>query len=397
MVGAADIIANRLWRPVAQKDRPRMLDLRQKRFGIGHAQFQMFGRDTVRQARGGGQIGDRDHSAIGRPAGPGNGAAFECLQMLVHGRRDSLTKGRVRGDQDRLRALVVFGLGEQVQRDPVGVVVGIGDHQNLGRACDHVDAHAAKDASLGGGHIGVAGPCDLVHRCDGLGAIGHGRDSLRAPDAIDRVHTRKLRGQQNQWIDHPARRGRTDHQPLHPRHLRGNSVHQDRGGIAGQPPRHIKPRRRHRPPAPAQFRPGGITPTFVLRALAVVIGTDARGRQFQRVALARRDACAGGINFPIRKSQRFGRQFQFVEPRGQLDHRRVTARAHIGDDGSDRVIDIDGLFALGAEKGCEGGFELGVSGVQELGHGSVHRFARYLDHSGPKGNRAMHNFQRRDA
>ena len=36
-----------------------------------------------------------------------------------------------------------------------------------------------------------------------------------------------------------------------------------------------------------------------------------------------------------REGKRFGRQRQAVEARGQVDHRRVAARAHIGDDGGD--------------------------------------------------------------
>ena len=66
------------------------------------------------------------------------------------------------GDQDRLRAFVVFGLAEEVERDPVRVIVGVGDDEDFGRPGDHVDADAAKDPTLGGGDEGVAGAGDLV-------------------------------------------------------------------------------------------------------------------------------------------------------------------------------------------------------------------------------------------
>ena len=66
-----------------------------------------------------------------------------------------------------------------------GIVAAIGDHQDFRRAGDGVDADLAEDFALGGGDIGIAGADNLVHRGDGLGAIGQGGDGLGPADAVD--------------------------------------------------------------------------------------------------------------------------------------------------------------------------------------------------------------------
>ncbi len=71
---------------------------------------------------------------------------------------------RIVGDQDRLRAFVMLGLGEQVGGDPVGIVLGVGDDQHFRRAGDHVDADLSEHLALGLGDIGIAGADDLVDR-----------------------------------------------------------------------------------------------------------------------------------------------------------------------------------------------------------------------------------------
>jgi hypothetical protein len=40
-------------------------------------------------------------------------------------------KGGIVGDQDRLRGGIVLGLAEQVGRDPLRIVLGIGNHQDF--------------------------------------------------------------------------------------------------------------------------------------------------------------------------------------------------------------------------------------------------------------------------
>ena len=58
----------------------------------------------------------------------------------------------------------MLGLGQQIDGDAAGIVGGVGQHDDLGRAGDGVDADAAEHLALGLGDIGVAGPDDAVHR-----------------------------------------------------------------------------------------------------------------------------------------------------------------------------------------------------------------------------------------
>ena len=83
-----------------------------------------------------------------------------------------------------LRGLVVLGLGQQVDRDAARVLRGVGEHHDLGRAGDAVDADPAEHLALGLGDIGVAGPDDAVHR----------RDAWRCPRPAPRPPARRRPG-----------------------------------------------------------------------------------------------------------------------------------------------------------------------------------------------------------
>ena len=329
----------------------------------------MLRRDPVRQRRGLVQVLHHDHRPIVAPARPRDGPPLQRLQPRLHRRRHRPAKARVIRDQQRLRALVMFGLAHQVERDPVGIVVLVGDHQDFGRPGDHVDPDLAEDPALGRRDKGVAGARDLVHRGNAFGPIGQRRHRLRPADAIDLVHSGDPRGQQHQRIDHAAGSRHADRQPLHPRHLGRNRVHQHGRRIGGQPARHVKPRRRNRTPPPAQGRAVGVGPERVLGHLADVVGADALGGEFQRLALFRGHLLDGRVHLGGRDRQRRRRQVHPVEFGRQLDHRRIAARAHIGNDAGDHCIHIRAVLALGVQQRGEGGLETGLGRVQEDGHG----------------------------
>jgi hypothetical protein len=109
-------------------------------------------------------------------------------ELACHAGGDRLNVARVGRDEDRLRQLVVLGLGEEIHRHPVGLRAAVTHHHDLRRAGDHVDADDAEHAPLGGRDIGVAGAHDLVHRRNRRGAVGERRDRLRSSDAEHAVH-----------------------------------------------------------------------------------------------------------------------------------------------------------------------------------------------------------------
>ena len=120
----------------------------------------------------------------------------------------------------------MFGLAEQVERDPIGIIVAIGDHKDFRRAGDHVDADLPEDTAFCGSDKGVSGARDLIDRSDRLGAIGQSSHSLCAADPVNLIHPRKACGQQDKRVGHPVRRGHRDDQPAHPGDTGRDRVHQ---------------------------------------------------------------------------------------------------------------------------------------------------------------------------
>ena len=95
-----------------------------------------------------------------------------------------------------------------------GVLVAVGDHQDLRGTGDHVDADLAKDLALGFGDVDVAGADDLVDRADARGAKGQRADRLGAADAVDLVDPGERGGDQDQSGQRAVRRRHRHHQPL---------------------------------------------------------------------------------------------------------------------------------------------------------------------------------------
>jgi len=84
--------------------------------------------------------------------------------------------------------LVVLGLREQVERDPLGIGAAVADHRDFRRTGNHVDAHLAEHLPLGLGHVHVAGTDDLVDARHRGRAEGERRHRLRAADREHAVH-----------------------------------------------------------------------------------------------------------------------------------------------------------------------------------------------------------------
>ena len=104
-----------------------------------------------------------------------------------------LGKSRIRGHEVAGCHGIVLRLRHEVGSDHDGVGRGVCEHAHLGGACDHVDAHVARDTALGGGNEGVTGTHDLLDGRDGLSAIGCGSDGLGTSHGIQLVHTRDCR------------------------------------------------------------------------------------------------------------------------------------------------------------------------------------------------------------
>ena len=224
-------------------------------------------------------------------AARGSDASCDCDRLL-----DRVGERGIVGDQDRLRAGVMLGLGQQIGSDPVGMAGLVGEDQHLGGPGDHVDADLAEDEPLGGRHIGVAGPDDLGDRRDGRGAVGERRHRLGAADAVDLVDAGKLRRRQHQRRQLAAGRRHHHDQARHAGHLGGHRVHQHRRRIGGGAARDIEADRLDRGPARAELDPERVGEALVLGQLAAVIGLDAVAGERQRIERPAVAGCGGQLD-----------------------------------------------------------------------------------------------------
>jgi hypothetical protein len=172
VVGPADIVADRLGRVVAEKDRAGIAYPGIDRLGLGKRQFDMLGGDCVGKIDRIVQRLDENDSAMISPAFAGHLRRAQHGQLLVHLPEHFICKLGTGRHQYGLRAHAVLGLGQQVGRNPVGPGRFVGNHQHLGRPGNHVNADSPEHLALGFGHIGIARPDDLGDRGDGAGAEG---------------------------------------------------------------------------------------------------------------------------------------------------------------------------------------------------------------------------------
>ena len=121
----------------------------------------------------------------------------------------------------------MFSLRQQINGNPAGIILGIGDYQNFRGAGNRINANRAVDLPLGGGNIGIAGPDNLVDRCNGFGAIGQSGDSLRTANPPDFINTGNTGSRQHHRADKPVRRRNDNHPPLDPGNGRRHGIHQN--------------------------------------------------------------------------------------------------------------------------------------------------------------------------
>ncbi len=150
---------------------------------------------------------------------------------------DPIGHGVVPHDQRDGSARTVFGLGQEIDRDPRRIDGVVRDDRDLGGARDPVDADDAEHLSFGLGDERVAGPDDDVDRPQGTGAERHRRDRLRATDRIDLVDPGDRRRGEDRVVHVPGRVGwRAEHDFAHTGDAGGQHGHQHRRSQRCAPP-----------------------------------------------------------------------------------------------------------------------------------------------------------------
>ena len=190
----------------------------------------------------------------------------------------------------------MFGLRQQIQCNPVRVIVAIRNHQYLGRACDHINANFTKHTTLGRCHKRISRPCNFINRRDRFGAIGKRGNRLRTANTVNFVDPRNTCGHHHQRIAHSVRRWHHNRQTAHPCYFCRNRIHQYRTGIRRQTTWHVKPRRRHRCPTPSQRSTHLVGPHRIFGHLAHMIGTDTFRSQLKCCTIRGTDQGTLGLN-----------------------------------------------------------------------------------------------------
>ena len=368
VVGSGDIVAQSLGDVPAEEDRAGVPHPAGQSVRLGNGQLQMLGRDAIDERRRRIEALDHDDAAVPLPARRRRLAPSQGRQMRLHRGADRVGEGGVVGDQDRLRRLVVLGLRQQVDRDPGGVGVCVGDDQHLRRPGDHVDPDLAEHLPLGRGDIGIAGADDLVDRGDALGAVGQGRHRLGAADAVDLVDAGEPGRGQDQRVEHPVRRGHGHDQAVDAGDAGRQRVHQHRRRVGGGAARHIEAGRVDRRPAIAEANAACVHLVVVGRPLPGVEPLDPLGGELEggnRLGVA---AGREPVDLVRRHPQRLRRKLQPVEPAAVVDQRRVAAGADVGDDRGHRFAHIGRVLALCRQHGRERGLEAGRGAVKPQRH-----------------------------
>ena len=267
----------------------------------------------------------------------------------------------------------MFGLAEQIHGHPLSRCAAIGQDQNFRGAGDHVDAHGAKHSLFGAGHIGVARTGDFVDLGDGGGAVGQRSHGLRATHRESAAHTGHTGGGQHQGVAHACWRGHHHDDLLHPGHMGGNRVHQHRGGVSGFATRHINAHAVQWRDFLAEQRAVfvAVAPTLARRLfLRFVVLSDTGRRGLQSVPLRCRQAVQGSLQLGLGDLQGLhAGGLQSIKTLGVLQHRRITALLHIGQDGGHALLDGGVGVGRPMQAGPKSHFKTGICRVQLQGLG----------------------------
>ncbi len=270
--------------------------------------------------------------------------------------------------KNRLGALVVLGLGEEVGGDPGRIGAGVGNDENLRGAGDHVDPDATEYLALGLGDVGVAGADDLVDRGDGGRAVGQRRDRLRPAHPIDLVDAGDVGGRQDERIDVAIRRRRHHRHAPAAGHLGRDRVHQNGAGIGGGAARHVEADRIDRPPAEAEADALIVPIVEIGRELALVEGADPAGGQLERRQLGTAAGGKGGGDRLLADPELPGLEVEAVEARRQPDEGRVALGPYLVEDGAHGVPHVGRLLAPALDERLEGSGEARVPLVKPARH-----------------------------
>src|SRR5918996_3123660 len=218
VVGAGDVVAEGGAGAGADEDAAGAGHAVRERLGLLADQLEVLGGDLLRRLQTGTRARDLDRLHVGHPV------------------RHGLDQRGLRRDQPELAVETVLRLCEQVQSDQLGVRARGGEHGQLARSGEAVDAHLPDDLALRLGHPRIAGPDDHVDSRDRLGAVRQRGDRLRPAHPVHLGHLTEHARSEDRGVRAAAGAGGRAHgHLLHARHPCGYGGH-DHGRWGGRPP-----------------------------------------------------------------------------------------------------------------------------------------------------------------
>jgi hypothetical protein len=234
----------------------------------------------------------------------------------------------------------VLGLGEQIERQRGRIGLAGGDHEQVTRAGETVDANLTGYLALGLLHVQVSGSHDHVDGGDGPGPVGERRDRVRAAHPVDRVHSGEPAGREHHRIEVSVlSRRRTDGDVSDPGESRGNRAHHHGARVRG--------------PSAGNVDRGAVDGRVALdHAVLAELGhgrragqagtrhrRDVLDRPLDPVADRRVELRESVVELASRDEQRLRLTSPGVERPGVVAHGPVTAGADGGDDQRHAVAD----------------------------------------------------------
>ena len=348
VVGAGNVIAERLGAPSAHKDGAGVANAAEQAHRILAVQLQVLGRHGVHRLDGGSHVGGHHDGALIVERGARDLGTRRLRYQNVDTRLDLTRKLLVAGHQIAGRQRIMLGLGHQVGRDHHGLGRGVGQHADLGGTGDHIDTHVTRNNLFGSGDKGVARAGNLVDARNGLGTVrqcGHG---LGAAHHIDLVHAAELCRGERVGADQAVllRRGHHDH-AFDAGHLGGNGVHKHGGGILRATARHIDAGRRERGHLNAEHRAVRARSKPALFDLALVELANLACSLFERRDKGGIKAFERGIDLLLRQTEAL--QLNTVKTLAVIAHRGIAVGTHVCHDIAGGVDDVLRQHALTVE------------------------------------------------
>ena len=244
----------------------------------------------------------------------------------------------------------MLGLAEQVGGDHLRVRRLVGDHQDLGRPGEQVDADPAVELPLRLRDIGVARPDQHVDRRDALRPQPHRADRLDPAQDIDLVGAGERHCGHRLRMRRAVGRRRAGGDSFHAGHLGGDHAHMGRGDHRVTPARNVAADAADRNVAVAEDHARDRLHLHVGHRVALDLGEVADLGLGELDVLPDVGGHGSDQRVDLRRRQAEAFRRPVVELRRKGAHRRVAPGLDVGEDILDGAADsvVLGPLVLGA-------------------------------------------------